>query len=332
MKKLLTAVAAGTIALQFATPAFAEDIKLRFAGVFPIDHQGTKMMEQVAADVNAADVGLEMTVFPASQLGSGEALFEDVARGNIDFASALIYSDTDSRLEFLNMPFLVSNYDDMERVLLDMDSDYNRILQDISDEYGVRVMAANPEGFVGIVASKEPDNWNNFEDKGMNIRVWSSNAVKATVETLGYRATTMSWGDIFPALQSGIVDGAICCTKTATYSIFAKSDVGTHFIEYNSLLEQTFYYGSERTLAKLNDEQRAVVQAAMDKASAEFFQYNRENDAAFGQKLIDSGYTILRLSDEERKAMADHVRATVWPTIEGAVGKDVIAQVLAAVQ
>ncbi|MBY6136645.1 TRAP transporter substrate-binding protein DctP [Nocardioides marinus] len=332
MKTLFKAVAAGAMALQVAAPAFAEDIKLRFAGVFPIDHQGTKMMEQVAAEVNAAGVGLEMTVFPASQLGSGEALFEDVARGNIDFASAFIYSDTDPRLEFLNMPFLVSSYDDMDRVLRDMDSDYNRILQDITDEYGIRVMAANPEGFVGIVATREPENWNNFEDKGMNIRVWSSNAVKSTVEALGYRATTMAWGDIFPALQSGIVDGAICCTKTATYSIFAKSDVGTHFIEYNSLLEQTFYYGSERTLAKLNDEQRAVIQAAMDKASADFFEYNRKNDEAFGQKLIESGYTILKLNDEEQKAMADYVRSTIWPTMEGAVGKDVIDQVLAAVQ
>ncbi len=109
MKTLFKTVAASALALQLAAPAFAEDIKLRFAGVFPTDHQGTKMMEQVAADVNAAGVGLEMTVFPANQLGSGEALFEDVARGNIDFASAFIYSDTDPRLDFLNMPFLVSS-------------------------------------------------------------------------------------------------------------------------------------------------------------------------------------------------------------------------------
>ncbi|MCT8162086.1 TRAP transporter substrate-binding protein DctP [Pseudoruegeria sp. SHC-113] len=332
MKPIWKAVATTALALALGAPAMAEDIKLRFAGVFPVDHQGTKMMEQVAAEVNAAGVGLEMTVFPASQLGSGEALFEDVARGNIDFASAFIYSDTDPRLEFLNMPFLVSSYDDMERVMLDMGSDYNQILQGITAEYGVRVLAANPEGFVGIVATKAPENWNTFDDKGMNIRVWSSNAVKATVESLGYRATTMAWGDIFPALQSGIVDGAICCTKTATYSIFAQSDVGSHFVEYNSLLEQTFYYGSERTLAKLNDEQRAVIEAAMARASADFFAYNRENDAAYGQKLIDSGYTILSLNEAEQKAMAEHVRATIWPTMEGAVGADVIARVLAAVQ
>lgn len=332
MKTLLKTLAASTLALQLAAPAFADDIKLRFAGVFPIDHQGTKMMEQVAADVNAAGVGLDMTVFPANQLGSGEALFEDVARGNIDFAAAFIYSDTDPRLDFLNMPFLVSNWDQINTVMLDMDSPYNQILQGITDEYGVRVMAANPEGFVGIVANKEPTNWNNFDDKGMNIRVWSSNTVKSMVELLGFRATTMAWGDIFPALQSGIVDGAICCTKTATYSIFAQSDVGTHFVEYNSILEQTFYYGSERALAKLNDEQRNVIQAAMSKASADFFAYNREHDAKFGEKLIEKGYTILQLTPEEQQAMAEHVRENIWPAMASDVGQDTLDRVKAAVK
>ncbi len=332
MKTLFKTVAASALALQLAAPAFAEDIKLRFAGVFPTDHQGTKMMEQVAADVNAAGVGLEMTVFPANQLGSGEALFEDVARGNIDFASAFIYSDTDPRLDFLNMPFLVSSWDQIDSVMLDMSSPYNQILQDITDEYGIRVMAANPEGFVGIVAAKEPTNWNNFDDKGMNIRVWSSNTVKSTVELLGFRATTMAWGDIFPALQSGIVDGAICCTKTATYSIFAQSDVGSHFIEYNSILEQTFYYGSERTLAKLNDEQREVIQAAMSKASADFFAYNREHDDKFGEKLVEKGYTILKPTAEELQAMAERVREEIWPAMAADVGQETLDRVKAAVE
>lgn len=332
MKTILKTLAIGTMAASLAFPAIADDIKLRFAGVFPVDHQGTKMMEQVAAEVNAANVGLEMTVYPSNQLGSAEALFEEVARGNIDFASSPIYSDMDPRFEFINMPFLVSNFDDMEKVLLDMDSAYNQIVQSIANEYGVKIMAANPEGFAEIVATKKPANWNNFEDKDMNIRVWSSNPVKLTAESLGYRTTTMSWGEIFPALQSGIVDGAFCCTKSATYSIFAKSDVGSYFIEYNALLEQTFYYGSQRTLDKLNNEQRRVIQNAMSRASADFFAYNRASDAEFTQKLVDSGYTILKPNPEEQKALIEHVRAEVWPKLEDTVGKDVIEQILAAVQ
>jgi len=328
--KLSSGLTAGLLGILVASAALADDVTLRFAGVFPIDHQGTKMMEQVAADVAAADVGLKIDVFPANQLGSGEALFEDVARGNIDLAAAFIYADTDPRLEFLSMPFLVSGWDDMNNILRNMDSEYNKILQEITDEYGVSVMAQNPEGFVGIVATQEPTNWNNFDDKGMNIRVWSSPSVKAMVETLGFQATTMAWGDIFPAIQSGIVDGAICCTKTATYSIFAQSDVGTHFVEYNSISELTSFYASQRSLDKLNDAQREALQAAMSKASDDFFNYNRENDAAFGQKLIDSGYTILSLSDEEQAAMAAHVQENIWPMMADNVGQDVIDRLLAA--
>ncbi|MHA6324308.1 TRAP transporter substrate-binding protein DctP [Roseivivax sp. CAU 1753] len=326
MSKVLTV---GALSALMSTAAMAQDTTLRFAGVFPIDHQGTKMMEQVAADVAAADVGLTINVFPANQLGSGEALFEDVARGNIDLASAFIYADTDPRLEFLSMPFLVSGWDEMDSIMRSMDSEYNKVLQEITDEYGVHVFAQNPEGFVGIVATKEPTNWNTFDDKGMNIRVWSSSIVKSMVETLGYKATTMAWGDIFPAIQSGIVDGAICCTKTATYSIFAQSDVGTHFVEVNAISELTTYYGSQRTLDKLNDEQRAALETALTKASDDFFAYNRENDAAFEQKLIDSGYTILKYSDEEQAAVAAKIREEIWPMMVDSVGQEIVDRMLA---
>lgn len=330
LNKITNGLAGVALGALTSTAVFAEDMNLRFAGVFPIDHQGTKMMEQVAADVAAADVGLTITVFPANQLGSGEALFEDVARGNIDLAAAFIYADTDPRLEFLSMPFLVGGWDDMDNIMRNMDSEYNTILQEITDEYGVRVLAQNPEGFVGIVATQEPENWNTFDDKGMNIRVWSSNVVKSMVETLGYQATTMAWGDIFPAIQSGIVDGAICCTKTATYSIFAQSDVGTHFVEYNSISELTSFYASQRTLDKLNEEQVAALEAAMTKASDDFFNYNRENDEAFAQKLEEKGYTILRLNDEEQAAMAAHVQENIWPMMAGSVGQDIIDRLLAS--
>ena len=307
-------------------------MRLKFAGVFPIDHQGSKMMEQVKADIEAADVGLKISVFPANQLGSGEALLEDVARGNIDFAAAFLYADTDPRLEILSMPFLVSNWDEMNSVMRDLDSEFNTIIQETLADHGIRLLGQNPEGFVGIVATEEPANWNNFDAKNMNIRVWSSNVVKSMVETLGYQATTMSWGDIFPAIQSGIVDGAICCTKTATYSIFAKSDVGTHFVQYNSIPENTSYYVSEKTWEKLNDAQRAAVQAAFTKASDDFFAYNRENDAVFEQKLVDSGYTILKLSPDDQQAMADKVRAEIWPMLEDSVGKANIDRLLSSLK
>ncbi|CUH76850.1 Neu5Ac-binding protein [Tritonibacter multivorans] len=329
---LFTTLKIGAAAALLALPAHAADKRLKFAGTFPIDHQGSKMMEQIKADIEAADVGLKISIFPANQLGSGEALFEDVSRGNIDFASAFIYADNDQRLEFLSMPFLVNNWDEMDGVIRNLDSEYNVILKEILADHNVELLGQNPEGFVGIVATEEPKNWNTFDAKDMNIRVWSSNVVKSMVESIGYRATTMSWGDIFPAIQSGIVDGAICCTKTATYSIFAQSDVGSHFVQYNSIPENTTYYASSETWAELSDEQRSVVQAAFSKASNDFFAYNRENDAVFEQKLEEKGYTILKLTADEQQAMADKVRTEIWPLLQDSVGKELIDRLLVSLK
>jgi len=83
------------------------------------------------------------------------------------------------------MPFLVSNWDEMDSVMRNPDSEFSKILHEIMAEYDIRVLASNPEGFASIVATEEPDNWNTDGPKGMNIRVWSSNVVKAMVETLG---------------------------------------------------------------------------------------------------------------------------------------------------
>ncbi|KIC09016.1 transporter [Leisingera sp. ANG-M1] len=320
---------AGALALSVATLASAADMRLKFAGTFPVDHPGTKMMEQIKADIEAADVGLKVSLFPANQLGSGEALMEDTIRGNIDFTAAFIYSHKDPRLEFLSMPFLVNNFDEMDSIMRNMDSPFNQILQERLNELGLRLLANNPEGFTGIVANKKPENWNVMGSKDMNIRVWSSPVVKNMVEGLGFQATTMAWGDIFPALQSGIVDGAICCTKSATYSIFAQSDVGKYYVQYNSVSELTSYYASEKTWAKLDDAQRAAVQAAFTKASDDFFAYNRENDAKFGELLQEKGYEILALNDEEQAAMAAWVRENIWPTMVDTIGQDTLDRLTA---
>ncbi|MEM7464110.1 MAG: TRAP transporter substrate-binding protein DctP [Pseudomonadota bacterium] len=315
---------AAAFVLSALTIASAADMRLKFAGTFPIDHPGTKMMEQIKADIEAADVGLKVSLFPANQLGSGEALMEDTINGNIDFTAAFIYSHKDPRLEFLSMPFLVNNYDEMNDVMRNMNSPFNQILQERLNGLGLRLLANNPEGFTGIVANKKPDNWAELGPKDMNIRVWSSPVIKDMVEGMGYQATTMAWGDIFPALQSGIVDGAICCTKSATYAIFAQSDVGKYYVQYNSVSELTSYYASEKTWAKLDEDQRAAVQAAFTKASDDFFAYNRASDADFGKKLEEKGYEILALDEEEQAAMAAWVRENIWPTMADTIGQDTL--------
>lgn len=320
---------AAVLTLSAAMSASAADLRLKFAGTLPVDHPGTKMMKQIESDIEGADVGLKVSVFPANQLGSGEELFEDTIRGNIDMVAGFIYSHKDPVLEINSLPYLASSWDEMNSVVRNKESAYNQIMRERLDKLGIHLMENIPEGFTGIVASKKPDSWEGVGDKGMNIRVWSSNVIKNMVEMMGYNATTMAWGDIFPALQSGIVDGAICCTSQAAYTIFAVSDVGKYFVANDAVIDISSYYISQKTWNKMNDAQRKAVSSAFSKAADQLFEMNKKNDEIYRGKLAEKGYEVLVPTPEQKLVLKQQVQAEIWPQIEPTVGKDVLDRIKA---
>lgn len=315
---------AGALIMGLAPTADAADLRLKFAGTLPVEHEGTAVMNRIAEEIEAAGVGLKVSVFPANQLGSGEELLEDAIRGNVDFVMGFIYAHKDPVFEVNSMPYLVTSWDDMEATVRNPNSAFNQIMGEGLARVGLRMLANNPEGFSNLVAQKKPDDFAGLGPKNMNTRVWSSNAVNDTMKAIGYNTTTMAYAEIFAAVQSGVVDGAICCTKQSADAIFAKSGVGKYFIEYNAFMELSTFYVSEKTWEKLNDEQRAVVQAAFDKAADEYFAWNKANDEKFEAELVKAGYEMLKPNPEELAVLSAKVREAVWPSISSVVGQDVI--------
>ena len=282
--------------LLVAPGTFAADVTLRLAGVLPVEHYGHKMLEQIKADIEAADVGLTVKLFPAGLLGSGEELLEDTIRGNVDLVHALVYAHKDPVLEVNSLPFLVTSWEDMQRVYGTRDSAYSQIMDEVLDRLGLKFLGNVVEGFIGVVATEKPENYTTVGPKGIHIRVWSSQVAKATTEAIGFRTTTMNWAEVFAAIQAGTVDGAICCTAQATYTVFAQSGVGKYFIPYNAFVEASSYYASKRTWARLDDAQRQAVQAAVDRAAASFNAWARANDEGFIAKIKEAGWEVLDLT------------------------------------
>ena len=46
------------------------EVRLRIAGQHPIGHYGTTALNQIKADLDTADVGLKIKLFPAGQLAT----------------------------------------------------------------------------------------------------------------------------------------------------------------------------------------------------------------------------------------------------------------------
>ena len=311
-----------------ATQAYAADVSLKIAGTLPTEHFGHQILIDMGKEIEAAGVGITVKYFPAGQLGSGEELFEDAKHGNVDMVHASLYAQADPRIEIRQLPFLVTTIDELRTVYGDMDSEFNKILSEILQDHGLKFLANAGEGLIGVVASKKPEDVAGFSDKGMNIRVWSSQIVKKTMETLGFRTTTMSWAEVFPAVQAGTIDGAICCTAEWAYTTFAKSDVGNTYVPYNAFIEATEIYMNGRKWKKLSPEQQEVVQAATTKAASQIIDQSWGRTQDFYSKLKEKNWEIVEFTDEQRAAIKSKIEADVWPDIGAIVGQEYLDRLI----
>lgn len=305
----------------FAKSAIADEVSLKIAGQHPIDHFGTEALNQIKADLEAADVGLSVKTFPAGQLGYGEQVFGDVAAGAIDIGHTFIYSHNDPRLEINGLPFMVSNYEQM-RMAFSPGSAFYTAFDELMDNQGVKLLGIFIEGFIGVATAKAPENATTTGPKGVNIRIWSAEVAHASVHAMGFNTTTMNWGDVPAAIQQGTVDGLIGGTAESYYTIFR--DIITHFIPYKAFVENTAYYMNKSRWESLNAAQQEAVSAAFQKASAWSFEQIEKVDAEFTQKLADHGVTVVTVTDEELAAMGAEVLAEVQPLLVEKFGADLM--------
>lgn len=309
--------------------SLAETVRLKIAGTHAPDHSNTILLNQIKEELESADVGLKVSLFPANQLGSGEQVFGDVRKGVIDIAHTFVYSTNDPRLEISTVPYLVEDYDQMRKVFAP-GSNYYTEFSKLLDEQGVKLLGIVAEGFIGVGSSKRPEDATGIGDKGMTIRVWSANVAKETSSDLGFNTTTIDWGDVFPALQQGVVDGVIGGTPEANYT--AWRDALKYYIPYNAFVESTAYYMSYKVWNELSSDQQKVLEATFSKAALSSFDVSEAKDSEFLKKLSDAGIEVIGLSDEQRSALSAHIRKVTWPKLEEAFGKELMDALKADVE
>ncbi len=324
----LKAIAAGTLMLGASLVSSVQAATtLRIATTHAPDQYASEVMLGIKKELESAGVDLKVKLYMAGQLGSGEQLMGEAVRGSIDIVHAFVYSHKDPVLEINSLPYLVSSYDEMEKVFSPGSNFYN-VFDQRMDRLGLKLLGVTGEGFIGVMSSSMPENYQSTGAKGQNIRVWSAQAAKLATHDMGYNTTTIDWGDAFPAIQQGVVDGMIGATPEATYTTFKEAI--KNYVPYNAFVENTAYYASKKTWQKkLNDEQRKVVAEVFAEAASKFVDWSRENDAAYLRKLDESGVQILPLSEAERNVIAREIRAVTWPKLEERLGKEVLEQVMA---
>lgn len=242
--------------------AQAKPIVLRLAETHPQDYPTTKGDYEFARLVKERSGGrIQIEVYYGSQLGQEKAVIEQVQFGAIDMTRVSIspVASFVPKLNAFQMPYLYRDEAHMWKVL--------------KGDIGKGLLASlEPFGFIGLgwfeagsrnfYNSKRPIT-KPEELKGLKIRVQESELMMGLVSAFGAVPTPMAYGEVYSALQTGVVDGAE--NNWPSYFSTSHYEVAKYFCLDEHTRVPEIIIGSKISLGRLSKaDQDLIKQAALD--------------------------------------------------------------------
>ncbi len=179
---------------------------MKVGEILPDDHPTSVAMAFFQQRVGELSGGrIEVRLFPNGQLGTANELIVDCQAGNVEAAvvSAAPLAQHVPELNVLIMPFVFRDGSHMHAVL---DGPTGAVLSEKVSSSGLHVSAFFDAGSRNIMTRKGPIR-TPADLAGLKIRVMDSAALTDAVERLGATAVPMSQGEVYSALQTGVIDG-----------------------------------------------------------------------------------------------------------------------------
>lgn len=286
----------------------AEDddvVTIRFAHTHHIAHpvhDAVLRFQQELAE--RSDGGMRLLIYPNEVLGTERECVELIQLGALDMTkiSSAVLEVFQEEYKTFGLPFLFSSGEHMWNVLEGEIGE--EILHSGRDRnlLGVGFYDAGARSFYTTdTRITHPDDL-----AGLQIRVQQSEMAIRTVSALGARPTPVSWGELYSALQQGIVDGAEnnppSFVSSNHYLVSNYFTVDEHFRLPDVIVLQTDVY------ERLSEDQREIFREAL----AASIQYQREiweeaEERAF-ETVNEAGVEVIFLDREEAESFRRRVQ------------------------
>ncbi|MCK4746202.1 MAG: TRAP transporter substrate-binding protein [Bacteroidales bacterium] len=209
-----------------------------------------------------SDGELTIDIYPSGQLGSEQQCVELLQIGSLAITkvSAAVMESFTEDFKVLGLPYVFRSREHSFKVL---DGEIGHELLLSSEPFWIRGLCfydAGSRSFYTIDRSIEhPDDL-----KGLKIRVMKSITAMEMVKAQGGSPTPISWGELYTALQSGVVDGA----ENNPPSFYTSHHY--EVCKYYSLNEHTMVPDvlivSQKVWKKLSDQEKKWLQQAADES------------------------------------------------------------------
>ena len=327
-RRVLGATAAAGATLAFPGLVFGQaQYKLKFANIMPLDHPLNTRMREAAETIKKQTNGqVEISVFPASQLGTDADMLSQLRSGGIDFfaQTGLILASLVPVASINGIGFAFSDYATVWKA---MDGALGKHVIGAFEKANLIAFERMwDNGFRQTLSAtkpiKTPDDL-----KGFKIRVPPSPLWTSLFKSLGAAPVSVPWGETYTALQTRVADGL---ENPLAGIYFAKMhEVAKYLSNTNHMWDGFWFVANKKSFegmpAATRDIVRKVVNDAALQQRADVEKLNKElraslekhvqfvdvNPAAFRERLQASGFY-----SEWQQKMGD-----AWALLEQATGK-----------
>ncbi|HKJ66173.1 MAG TPA: DctP family TRAP transporter solute-binding subunit [Desulfopila sp.] len=287
-KALATVVASLFAVIAVSTTGYAKTVIKLGTSTQPshIYNQAAEYFGDIVAKESGGEI--EVQVFPAAQLGSERDMVEGLQLGSLEMTltSTGPMGNFIPQVKLFNLPFLFKDRESCYRVL---DGEIGQSIADKFVKVGIRSLGWYENGFRNITNSKRPINAPGDMD-GLKIRVMEDDVFILTMKALGASPTPMAFGELYTALEQGVVDA-----QENPLAVIHSS----RFFEVQKYLAMTGHFYSpavmlisEITWQSLSPEHQKVIADAAAKAKTYERELSLKADQELEQALAKEGMVV----------------------------------------
>ena len=279
MKKLGVLLLLGVLVLTLVSTVqlTAAPKMFRLAEIHPPGYpteQGDQEFARLVAEKTDGEIKIE--VKNNGVLGAENDVVEQAKVGIIEFVRVstspvlAVYKP----IGVLNMPYLFRDQDHMWKVL---NGTIGRHFLENMSAVGLVGLTYFDAGSRNFYTRKEAKSPKDF--KGLKIRVQPNSMVAAVVDALGGIATPMNMGDIYSALQTGVIDGAE--NNIPSWYTWKHYEVAKYFLQDGHARLPEVLMISKKCWDTLTEDQKVALREAAEEAKD--FQIKAWNKAEADQ-------------------------------------------------
>jgi len=229
----------------------------------------------------ATDGRYSIKVYPNEQLGTQTDVVQNLSNGTVEmmYIGGPVMEGFNKDFIVYNLPYVFDSIEAQQEVFRDQELN-DELFHSLEASKNITVLAALHAGVRNVYSSKGPVR-EPSDLSGQKIRVQQSDSQVKMIELMGAVASPMGQGDVYSALQTGVLDGAE--NNETVYDSLKHDEVAKYYSYTKHLMIPDYLLISSKALEGMDDADReaflALIPDTQDMADTGFLDFVEESKA-----------------------------------------------------